>query len=457
MYGKKVRKIAPQLAWHFEQAGNVEKTFEYLLLAGQKAQSLGSNKEAIIHYERGLALINQLQATSELLPIELSLQAGLGMSLLPVEGFQSERVRIALERALELCRQVGGTNPQLMAIYAGLANYAFFNSNFSMQTSLDWSKEFKTIADKQGDLAHLATAGTLLMSAHCFLGNNDEAIEVGYTTLNYTNFDQASYENMIHYYSHDQRVTLMPMLSWALYFKGKLKEVKVLIAKNPPSNFTHSASRAIFLGASLPIRQFMNDFAHLKSIAEKLLKIADEYGYAFYKALGLINHGWAIAKQGQVDIGLNEMQQGMAITRMAGGIILGPCSLAMLAEGLWLMGKQDEALDTLEEAFSHSKKRDELFYLSQLNCIKGEWLQKLQAESVEVEQYFKQAIDRAKKQGACMLELQATLSLAKYWQACKQEEAHSLLTKLLERITPIVDVEEIPEYTEATGILAALV
>ena len=264
IYGKKVKKIAPQLAWHFEEAGNIEKTFEYLLLAGQQAQSLGSNKEAIIHYERGLALINQLTTTSEFLPIELSLQAGLGMSLLPVEGFQSERVRIALERALELCRQVGGTNPQLMAIYAGLANYAFFNSNFSMQTSLDWSKEFKAIADKQEDLAHLATVGTLLMSVNCCLGNNDEAIEVGYTTLNYINSDQASHENMIHYYVHDQRVTLIPMLSWALYFKGKLKEVKALVAKNLPSNFTHSASKAMFLGASLPIYHFMNDFASFK-------------------------------------------------------------------------------------------------------------------------------------------------------------------------------------------------
>ena len=194
----------------------------------------------------------------------------------------------------------------------------------------------------------------------------------------------------------------------------------------------------------------------LKSIAEKLLKIADEYGYAFYKALGLINHGWVVAKQGQVEVGLNEMQQGIAITRMAGGIILGPCSLAMLAEGLWLVGKQDEALDTLEEAFTHSKKRDEFFYMSQLNCLKSKWLQELGAEALEVEQYFKQAIDSAKKQGACMLELKAALSLAKYWQVSKQKEAHSLLTELLERITPIVDVDEIPEYAQASKLLAIL-
>ena len=55
-----------------------------------------------------------------------------------------------------------------------------------------------------------------------------------------------------------------------------------------------------------------------------------------------------------------------------------------------------------------------------------------------------------------MLELQANLLLAKHWQINKKEEVHSILTELLERITPIIDIDVIPEYTEAKGILAKL-
>ncbi len=455
IYGEKAKEIAPQLAWHFEEAGNFEKAFEYLLAAGQQAQTLGSNKEAIIHYERGLALVKQLPATPELLPIELGLQAGLGMSLLPVEGFASKQMGIALERALELCRQIGGTDPQLITIYAGLTHYAIVNGNLSMKTALEWSNEFKAIADQQKDLGHVATVGEMRTGIYFYLGDNNKAIEIGLSTLSLINFDQASHENMLRYYAHDSRVILKPVLTWALYYSGKIKQVKTLLLEKSVFEIRHAATKAVFLGCLLPIHQFMNDVVTLKAVTEELLKLADEYGYVFYTAWGLINHGWAIAKLGEVETGVSEIQQGMTIAKMAGGLIMGPYSLALLAEGLWLMGKQDEALETLDEALAYSKKRDELFYLSQLNRLKGEWLQKLEAETTEVEKYFREAIDIAKEKNTCMLELQATLSLAKYWQANKKEQIRPLLTELLDRITPVIDAEEIPEYAEANRILSS--
>ena len=454
MYGEETRKIAPQLAWHFEQAGNLEKTFKYLLLAGQQAQILGSNKEAIAHYERGLTLIDQLPSNPELLPIELGLQAGLGMALLPVEGFQSERVGNALKRALELCRQIGGANSQLMPIYVGLTHYAFMNHNCSMQTALEWTSELKAIADQQEDLAHLATAETLLIPIYFFLGHNNKAIELGNLVLNYISFNQVNHENMIRYYTYDTRVMLKPVLSWALFFKGKLKEVETLIAKEPLINFQHATSKIIFLAVHLSLYHFMNDFTRLKFVTEEIFKIAEEYGYIFYQAWGLVYHGWAIVHLGEVKAGVAEMQQGLGIHNMSAA---DSSSLAMLAEGLWLISKHDDALDTLEEAFIYSKKKGELFYLPELNRLKGKWLQELGAEAAKVEQYFRQAIDIARKQEAPMLELRSALSLAKYWQInSKREEACSLLTELLERITPIIDFDIIPEYAEAKGILTEL-
>ncbi len=246
-----------------------------------------------------------------------------------------------------------------------------------------------------------------------------------------------------------------------LCFKGKLKEAKILVAKEPLANFQHAASRVAFLAVQLPTYQFMNDFAQLKSITEKLLEMADEYGYTFWKAWGLTYHGWAIAKLGQVEVGFAEIQQSLAINKMARGTHTGHTglsSLTMFAEGLWLMGKSNDALDTLEEAFAYSKRRSEFFYLPKVNYLKGEWLQKLGAENAEVEQCFRQAIKVARAQEAPLLELRSALSLAKYWQINnKKEETHSLLTKLLERITPIIDFDIIPEYAEAKEILTAVV
>ncbi len=454
MYGEKAKSIAPQLAWHFEQAGNIEKTLEYLLLAGQQAQALGSSQEAIVSYERGLAIINQIPSAPELVPTELAFQAGFGMSLLPVESLASERVQIALERALELCRQIG-PNPQLMPIYSGLFHSAFANDNLSHKTALEWAKEFAAIARQQEDPAHLAQAETLLMMVSFWLGENGKALKIGYSALGNIHFDQASHERMINYYSYDQRVLTPSILAFTLWYKGRVNEAEALIATEPMPNLKHATSRGFFLGPKLVIQKFMHNVDQVKSMAEELLQLASDYGYATWTTWGLVNHGWALAKLGDVEIGIAEIKQG--INGMMEGLTIGTYTLAMLAEGLWLMGKYDEALDTLEKSFAHSKKRDELFYLSQLNLMKGQLLQELgtEAADAEVEYYFKEAINVAKKQEAPMLELQAALSLTEYWQTCnRKEDIHSLLTELLERITPIIDTDSIPEYKEAKEILA---
>ena len=453
IYGRKAKNIAPQLAWHFEQASNLRKTLEYLLLAGQQAQMLGSNKEAIAYFERGLTLMRHVTITPELISAELSFQAGLGMALLPVEGFQSERVRIALECALELCRHIGGTNAQLMTIYAGLAYYAGTTSALSLKTCLEWTNEFKAIAEQQEDLAHLATAETILTTLHFVVGDNNKAIELGYSILSYNNFDQANHENMIRHYTQDQRVTLPATLSWALCFKGKFKEAKALIVEEPLPNLKHPTSRAIFLAISTPSYQFRRDFTSFKAITEELLKLADEHGYSFWGAWALVCHGWVLAQLGEVETGVAEMQKGLNIARMSGGLLMGSYLLTMLAEGLFLKHEYNEALNILEEAFEHSKKKESYFYLSQLNRLKGECLQKLEAEEAKIEECFKKAISVAKEQDTPMLELQASLSLAKYWQANKEQEAHSLLKELLERITPLIDIDVIAEYKTAKEIL----
>ncbi len=144
--------------------------------------------------------------------------------------------------------------------------------------------------------------------------------------------------------------------------------------------------------------------------------------------------------------------------KLTGALPLGSYGPTLLAEGLYLRCEYKEALGILEEAFDYSKKTNELFYLSRLNRLKGEGLQGLGAEAAEVKQYFRQSIDVARKQEAPLLELRSALSLAKYWQANDQnKEAHLLLTEILERVTPIMDIDVIPEYTEAQGVLTELI
>ncbi len=69
LYGRVAHQIAPQLAYHFNLAGNSEKARQYLIDSGHQARDRYANQEAIEYYSQALALIpeNDLEIRYKLL------------------------------------------------------------------------------------------------------------------------------------------------------------------------------------------------------------------------------------------------------------------------------------------------------------------------------------------------------------------------------------------------------
>jgi len=57
VYAEKTTEIAPQLGWHFYQAGDTQKATHYLLLAGDQAQLRYAYPEAIRHFKTSIELL----------------------------------------------------------------------------------------------------------------------------------------------------------------------------------------------------------------------------------------------------------------------------------------------------------------------------------------------------------------------------------------------------------------
>jgi adenylate cyclase len=88
-----IAAIAPQLAWHFQEAGMAEKAIHYLHQAGEKAVQLSAYQEGIAHLTRGLELLMALPDSGgkehrlERAQQELALQLALGMAWIGAKGF----------------------------------------------------------------------------------------------------------------------------------------------------------------------------------------------------------------------------------------------------------------------------------------------------------------------------------------------------------------------------------
>lgn len=65
LYADQMAEMAPRLAYHFAQAREHRKAFDYLLMAGNQATRLYAHREALTHYDQALSLLSSAQAATE--------------------------------------------------------------------------------------------------------------------------------------------------------------------------------------------------------------------------------------------------------------------------------------------------------------------------------------------------------------------------------------------------------
>ena len=110
LYGSRaveVASIVPQLAWHYDAAGLVEKAVAYLSQAAFSAARSFAPKVALPHITRRVELLQSLPFTPELARREMSFEEMLGLMRGLTMGFTVAGARQAIERVCELARRAG--------------------------------------------------------------------------------------------------------------------------------------------------------------------------------------------------------------------------------------------------------------------------------------------------------------------------------------------------------------
>lgn len=91
------------VAQHFTASGDYAGAVPEWLRAGQQADARSANKEAGIHYLKGIELIETLPSDAPARGYELPLQLSYGMSQIMLRGYSVPEVAVAISRARELC------------------------------------------------------------------------------------------------------------------------------------------------------------------------------------------------------------------------------------------------------------------------------------------------------------------------------------------------------------------
>ncbi|MCK5364257.1 MAG: adenylate cyclase, partial [Gammaproteobacteria bacterium] len=110
----------PELvAHHYTEAGAAERAVPYWRSAGERARAQSANLEAIVYFEKGIAMLRELADNEARAQQELAVQISLGHANIVAKGHGSAGAEAAYARALALCEQIGDI-PKLVPVLFGL-------------------------------------------------------------------------------------------------------------------------------------------------------------------------------------------------------------------------------------------------------------------------------------------------------------------------------------------------
>jgi predicted ATPase len=446
-------EVAVQLARHFEMAGSAAKAAGYLRQAGERAVRLSAHEEAIAHFTKALELLKTLPDPTQYAQEELSLQTALGHALIVAKGSAAPEVERAFARARELCQHAGET-PQLFRVLWGLHTYYLVRGKIH-PTALELAGQLLDLAQSLGDPALIIAARYALGSTFFWTGDHAQAqahLEPGIKL-----HDLHQTASLIPLYGQDPGVMCRRYAAWTKWFLGypdQAMEVireTIALAKELDHPFTIAGAEAI----ALNIEVHRREEAAVKERAEELITLSTEHGFLLWKITGITYRGWTLVGRGRQEAGLEQIRQGVDAfnaTGARGGITV---HRSLLVEAHLRLGQATAGLAAVEEALTKVEETGERYMEAEHHRLKGELLLLGGADEEKVEGQFLKAIDTARRQSARSLELRATVSLCRLWEAGgKKREARHMLAEIYGWFTEGFDTPDLKEARELLDVLA---
>jgi predicted ATPase len=451
-YGEQAGERTAELADHFVRGRDSRRAVKYLQLAAEQALERSAHQEAIGHLNLALELLGTLPDTPERADCELTLQAALAPALLAVNGWGAADVEQAYLRARDLARQLGATR-QLSSILYGLAVVYEFRGDYRRSQQL--MEQRLELAHQPDDTGPPLQSYALLACSRFHQG--DFAQAVAHAQQGLTLYNPEQHVTLDAYYGDELGIACHYWAAHALWFLGypdqavaKVQNALTLAEElGYKFGLLHAQEQAIY------VYQYRREVDKVLKWATASMALAAEQGFAYRQATATILGGWALAMTGELAEGLAQLQGGLAAYEAIGAKIDTPYYLALLAE---LYGRSDQvnlALEKLDEALALVRHSHAFFYEAEIHRLYGELLLQAGDETrqTEAEARFRQALDLARQQQARSLELRATMSLSRLWQAQGQtDEARQALAANYEWFSEGFDA---PDLQEARALLTA--
>jgi predicted ATPase/class 3 adenylate cyclase len=452
-------ETAPELlAHHYTQASMMAEAVPCWLDAGQRALRASANAEAIVHLTTGLDLLADLPAGPERAGVELQFHLTLGPAYMAIRGYAAPEVEACYQRALELCRELGDTPPQLVRALHGMWTNHIVRAQHTSALAL--GEQVLQLGAATNDDGLLLQGNMEVGWSHYFLGELEQAREHLERVL--ALYDPERHSSHAFTYGDDPAVSARSNLAQVLWLLGHVDQSLRYSEENLEilrSQINHPYSVAFGLDLAAVVRQYRSDASATRALVDEALALSEAHGLAFIGAMASILKGWTLAQEGDLAEGIAQMRRGLAAQLATGAELARPYWLCLIAEACLESGAALEGLALLDEAEAAVQQTDERYWEAEIHRLRGQLLLAASDPAApavvrSAEECYRRALEVARRQGTRSLELRAAVSLSRLWQAAgRHDEARELLAPIYEWFTEGLDH---PELREAAALLDEL-
>ena len=211
------------------------------------------------------------------------------------------------------------------------------------------------------------------------------------------------------------------------------------------------------LGTPLAMLVQCGDYATATKHCDELIALANEKGALYWKAIGMLNRGNAIALTGRASDALHAMISGIDAYRSAGSTATMPLWLSYLARAYAVLRQSDDARRYISEAMKEVETTRDRSCEAEVNRVTGEIaLMTPEPDTAKAQAHFDRALAVARQQQAKFWELRAAMSLARLWRdQGKVQEGRELLAPVYGWFTEGFDTRDLKEAKALLGELTA--
>lgn len=344
----------------------------------------------------------------------------IGLALMSTQGYSVPEIEQIYARGLELFGQEGEALPYLDLLWGWLCVY--FTTGGPLPLALDLAERLVALGQKRGDKSLCAHGYRNLSLIYRERGELVRSLGV-FNRASALSMDEPDAGFSLSSLWIDQAVYDSTLTSIVRLVLGDVQRACQcgLEALARARRLNRPMTLAFTLIGLAGTAQFQRDTQRTLEWAEEGMLVAAKVWFRPVEEVGRVFRGWALARLGRRQEGLEVLRAGLEQLRRMGVWSLVPYFQGLLAEVQGSLGLVREGLASVEEALENMEERGAHFLKPELHRIRGELLRLLGAHG-EAMRCFLRARIVARRQQAALSEMRATVALARLLRDLGSEE-----------------------------------